>query len=163
MRTLNGLLRFYNHAMYTLAIVSVLAILLTVSVQVAARYLFGTSFRWSEELSRYLLVWTTFIFAGNALTRGELMALELLSHLCGWKRRAIIVLGAVPALAALLVVTYYGYLYAQMNATQTSPTLGISAFYLYMALPVGSALLALHFIVQTAVAVRGQRNNEDIR
>lgn len=41
--------------------------ILIVFLQVVARYVFGSSLSWSEEIARFLLVWTIFLAAGYTL------------------------------------------------------------------------------------------------
>ncbi|MFN0263213.1 TRAP transporter small permease [Tepidamorphus sp. 3E244] len=149
---MSGVLDAYRRVMWLLAITSIAAILLAVGAQVVARYVFGASFRWSDELSRYMLVWITFIFAGIALERGEMIALDLLDRINTRALRIAITLAtSIPVLAALSAIVYYGYRYAALNASQSSPTLGISMFTVYLAIPIGLTLLALHVL---AIALR---------
>ena len=50
--------------------VMVLTMALVVATQVICRYLLGASLTWSEEASRYLLIWITFLGGSIAFKRG---------------------------------------------------------------------------------------------
>src|SRR3546814_12287585 len=56
----------------------------------------------------------------------------------------------------LLLGTYvhYGWIMAQINSRQMSSALGLPMFWIYLAIPVGAALIVLALATQTARPVR---------
>jgi TRAP-type C4-dicarboxylate transport system permease small subunit len=103
---------------------------------------------WIDEATRYLMVWMVFLGLGLALARGKHIAMgsyqERMSE--GMRRlvrRAIDVIG----LAFCAYVAWFGadITMLVLKSGQTSPTLGMSNAILYLALPVGFALLALRY------------------
>jgi TRAP-type C4-dicarboxylate transport system permease small subunit len=124
------------------------------------RYFLNFPLVWSEELCRALLVWLCFLFAGAAFQRGEMIAVQILTDRLPRRLRALIV---VPAY--LMVVGFLGLLidegwrYARQNMIQTMPGIdaawlaltgdesGVSIFWLYVSLPIGCALLAVHIAI----------------
>lgn len=103
---------------------------------------------WAEEATRYLLVWLVFLALGLALAEGRQIAMN--TFLLGFPDRVRLILQKIIDATGLLFcayITWVGSGLAQMvaNTGQLSPTLGISAGWLYLALPVGFLLLALRY------------------
>lgn len=139
----------------------ILLVAITVS-QVLIRYVFGTSLIWAEEVCRYLLIWQTFLLIGYAYTRGEMMAVDVLPDMAGPKAAFVMrLIMLLPILIFLWVLTENGYAYAARFQRQVIPagdfiwtsltggSLGLSIFWIYISVAVGSALLGLHMIVAT--------------
>lgn len=60
-----------------LAIGILVTILVTMGMQVFARYVFGAPISWSEEVARLGLIWLTFVAAGFVAARGQHIAVDL--------------------------------------------------------------------------------------
>lgn len=73
----SGPLGWYFAAIRFLAGATMLSIVVIMTAQVIARYVFNASLIWAEELCRYILIWLTFLFIGMAYGRGELVAVEI--------------------------------------------------------------------------------------
>lgn len=123
-----------------LGVMSILIIL-----QVISRFLIHFPLTWSEELSRYLMVYIVFAGASLAMRHNQLISIELLPELLSAKKRKIVII-----LVAIFSIVFFGILFFQgLNMlehvqAQTSPGLGISMAIPYAALPIGSLLLALN-------------------
>jgi TRAP-type C4-dicarboxylate transport system permease small subunit len=139
-------------------------------VQVFCRYVLGASLIWAEELCRYLLVWMTFLFLGAAFQRGEMVGFEFLVRRLSPRAKAWLLTPAYLVCAAFLgAITYYGWIFAEQNSSQAIPAAdfiaqsllgrdsGISIFWIYVCVPLGCALLALHMLARSAVLIREAR------
>lgn len=124
------------------------------------RYFLNSPLIWSEELTRMLLVWMCFLFSGAAFQRGEMVTVRLLTDSVPARVRALIMIPAYLAtLGFLVLLVNYGLAYAQQNTLQTMPGIdhllksvsgdeeGVSIYWMYIALPIGCALLALHILL----------------
>lgn len=139
----------YRRFMFWTGALAMGTLMTVVIVQIFCRYLLGFSLVWSEELSRAILVWITFGFAGLALDAGEVIAVDYLSEILPGRWRLIPVLfGSCLALAAVLAMVYYGYSYAAFNRGQVTAALQISQFWIYLAVPVGLGLFAIHLAIR---------------
>jgi TRAP-type C4-dicarboxylate transport system permease small subunit len=154
-----GPVGWYMRAMRVLAGTSMLTIVVIMTAQVVARYVFNASLIWAEELCRVLLVWQTFLFVGLAYQRGELVAVDVLPELLMPKLRlALKIVVSIPVLAFLWRMAVNGYDYASRFHNQVIPAvdfiwmsisgegLGVSVFWVYVSVCVGSALLGLHVL-----------------
>ena len=134
--------RFLN-GVEALAGASLAGLALLVVFQVAGRYLFASAPSWTEELARYLQVWMVFLAAPVCLDRGMHLAVDYLTPRLSPARRAAVrrvVLGFIGVWA--LAMTAASLALLRIAALQTSPALGVSMVWPYLAVPSGSALLA---------------------
>ncbi|TWG99517.1 TRAP-type C4-dicarboxylate transport system permease small subunit [Mesorhizobium sp. J18] len=154
-----GPLAWYFAAIRFLAGATMLTIVVIMTAQVITRYIFNGSLIWAEELCRYILIWQTFLFIGMAYSRGELVAVDLVPDLLTPKLRlALRAVMAVPILIFLWLMMVNGYVYSTRFAHQVVPAIdfifmslighgvGLSIFWVYVSVAVGSALLGLHII-----------------
>ena len=138
---------------------SMLVVVVVMVAQVAARYLFGGSIIWAEELCRYILVWQTFLLIGLAYHQGELVALDLLGGRIS--RGALLALRLVvslPVWGFLWLMVEHGWAHADRFKGQNIPAIdfiwqslaghpaGVPVFWVYVAVPVGCALLLAHLV-----------------
>ena len=127
-----------------LAAAALAGLALLVCLQVAGRYLLPTAPAWTEELARYLQVWLVFLAAPACLERGMHLAVDYLTPRLSERnrrraRRAVFALvGVWSATIAVVGIRLLG-----VAALQTSPALGVSMVWPYLAAPVGGVLLAL--------------------
>jgi len=117
----------------------------TTFLQVFFRYVIFHSLPWSEEVSRYALVWLTFIGASYGLRCGVHVAVEALVETLPPGARRLLKAGSY-ALTAFLgaVLAVYGFKLAQVNMGQLSPSLHIPIGLAYAAVPVGGVCLFIH-------------------
>lgn len=158
------------------ALVLMMALLFAVMcVQVLFRYGLNASLIWAEEVCRYLLIWVSFLACGVAWQRGEIAAMRVLVAALPARLAALCAALADAAVLGLLgIVTVYGWRYAVFSDGQTMPAadfiwndaLGgqgpaqISLFWVYVAVPVGAALLAVHVAIHLAHCVGAAASGE---
>ena len=136
-----------------LALMSVLVI-----VNVISRYAFSYSFTWVEEITRYMMIWATFLGAGLALRVGGHIAIDTLPQsLPAGPARAVRALIVAVVGASLVAVVWLGIEYADFGWEQETPVLNWSFGKVYLAIPVGAALMLAHLLF---VAPRWIRSGE---
>lgn len=171
-----GPVRWYIRIIRFLAGGSMLALLVIMTVQVIARYVFNASLIWAEELCRHILIWQTFLLVGMAYQRGDLVAVDLITNrLRPAAQLALKVVTSIPVLIFLVLMVIYGYSYAWRFEQQIIPALdfiwrsvtgndaSISIRWVYISVSVGSALLTLHIaasIIGDFLALRARRRGE---
>lgn len=153
----------YERTIRFLAGASMGLIVVVMVVQVIARYVFNSSLIWAEELCRYILVWQTFLFIGYAYHRGELVILDLFSsRVRPSVYMAIRVATAVPVTIFLYLIIDSGIGHALRFGAQMIPAidfiwmsltgdeLRVPVFWIYVAVPLGCAILLIHFLGRLA-------------
>ena len=129
-------------------VIALLAAMATmVFANVLLRFLTDHSILWVEEASRYAMVWLTFIGAGPVLRYGGHIGIDTLQQALPRAAGALrAVIFAVLALfsGAMVVV---GVRYAMLTWAQTTPVMEIPVGAVYLAMPVGFALLLVHLAV----------------
>lgn len=112
--------------------------------QVLARFVFHAPASWSEPLIQATLIWMTYVTLATAMRTGTLISVDLaLSVSTGAMRRFIRVLIAISILGLLFVLFWFGCSLVWRVRFQTIAGLGISASWVYAALPAGSVLSAI--------------------
>lgn len=122
--------------------------LVIIFFQVISRYIFGYTFDWSEELSRFLFVWVVFI--GSALIIGDKghMAVQLLpDRLSGTKAGFFLQLFIKAAsLVFILLLIIQGSKMTKTMMFQTAPALNLPMGIVYVIIPVSGVLMLLYLI-----------------
>lgn len=127
-------------------LVGLLAVMAALVIaNVFSRYAFGHSFSWVEEATRYMMIWTTFLGAGPALRVGGHIAIDSLPAALPAPAARCLRAAVVAVIALTLVaMVWLGREYASFAWEQESPVLGWSLGQVYLALPVGAALMLVH-------------------
>lgn len=115
---------------------------------------------WSEELSKYMLIWTTFLGAALCVRKGSLVGLEILFMMLPKnvvKAAMIVVQAATAAFLVFLIVM--GYKTAGLVWNQTTPVLKMSMGLMYASIPTG----ALFMLINTIIVVYYQITGEDVK
>lgn len=147
-----------------IALIGAMAVL--VFANVLARYLLNFSIIWVEELTRYMMVWVGFLGSGLVLRLGAHVAVDVLQDAlpagaARALRAAIVVLLAVTFGAML----WLGIRYAAFAWDQRTAVLDWSTGAVYLAIPIGAALMLVHlaFIARSYVAARAYPQDESFR
>ncbi len=131
-----------------LLIVLLAAMVVIVFANVVLRYALGTSLVWSEEVARHLMIWMTFAGSGLALRSGAQLGIDTLQDaLPPAAARTLRIALAVGMLLLFVLLAWYGMDYAWRTRFQTSAALGISMIYVYIGMPVGCVLMAIHLVL----------------
>lgn len=129
----------------TIAVLAMITVI--VSIEVILRYFFGMTLYITEELSRYSMVWMVFLGSSLAIRENSHHRVELLVNLFAPKTRAWFNLIAQLLLAVFLVfLIIEGGIALSFQFEQIIPTLNISMFWFYLALPVGGVLMLINLL-----------------
>lgn len=128
------------------AVVFLLFALMTVLVfsQVFTRFLTNNSLTWSEELSRFTLIWL--IYMASILAYGEKVhiAVDALTvTLRGKLAKAVQLVNRVCVLAFVGFITAGAVEFIPTTALQQSPANGIVMAHVYFAIPVSMVFMGL--------------------
>jgi TRAP-type transport system small permease protein len=131
-----------DKAILSFTTVLFIVMVLLVFAQVIFRYVFHNSLSWSEEISRYLLVWIIFLSTGYVLGKKAHIYLDVI--FLRFPRKVRNVLHKVSALLMMFyafIVAYYGFELMLIGGRQKSPAVEIPMNLVYIALPLGGLLM----------------------
>jgi len=121
-----------------LSMAGISLMLIIIFLQVISRYFFGYTASYSEELSRYLFVWVTFLSLPVVSRQGGHMAVGLLTErFTGERLRRLKIAGCICSLAFLAIMVWQGIRMVQLAVWQTSPAMEIPMSYMYISIPLG--------------------------
>ncbi len=124
------------------------AIFFVVFLQVVFRYVLQQPLFWSEELPRYLLIWMAFLAAALAERYDGHINITLAVNLLPQSaQRVVRILRRLVTLAFLGALVYSGGLVTKITVHHRSTALQIPMAAVYVALPVGAALMMLYLVL----------------
>lgn len=129
---------------YIIAVMLLLMVAFTIA-QVVCRTWF-TSLSWSEEATRFLLIWSTFLGATCVYRHNGNIAITVIQDLfpSTIKRLLKIIVHGI-CFILFCVLCYYGFMYCGRQV-RTAAAIPIKMKYIYMCLPISMIILAIHAI-----------------
>lgn len=144
------MLKFLNKLEDIFCAVSLLLTTVVLFVNVVLRYVFSASTSWAEELIRYLMIWITFIGGSVCVRKGAHIRMDFVLTILP-KGVGHLLTRLVYLIAAGFCVALFVYSLQLVQFTveleQTSPAMGVPMWIPYLAMPLGSALMVLRFVV----------------
>jgi TRAP-type C4-dicarboxylate transport system, small permease component len=127
-----------------LSILTLGGMTVAIFIQVIARYLLRSSLAWSEELSRFLFIWMTFVAAYVGARQGKHIGVEALQNALTRVPSILLkILSNLFCAAFFFIVAYYTWMSWPKLMRQISPALGLPIAYVYLCMIIGSAAIAL--------------------
>jgi TRAP-type transport system small permease protein len=118
--------------------------LLTMMLQVVARYAFASPPFWTEELARWLMVWGGLLGASCAFHAHADPAMVNPPAEVIWRQKVQVVARLVASWAFFVPVLWYSFPFVLRQLGRTSEGLEISTAWMASALPVTIVLILLH-------------------
>jgi len=137
--------------LYTLTEVLVfllfVVMVILVFLQVYTRFLTDNSITWSEELSRFVMIWMIFLASTLTFRTNSHIAVDNVVKLFPSKIRVFIeVVAHLFMLAFIAVVLWGAFIVIPTTAIQTSPSNNIVMAYVYISIPISMAIIALEVL-----------------
>lgn len=118
-----------------------------VTTEVILRYVFKHSLIFTEELSRYLMVWIVFLGGAMAVRDEAHIRINILvKRLNPTLGKAARLLAHGLVLIFLVIVAVEGIRILPEELRQMCITIDLSLFYFYLAIPVGSILMIVYLL-----------------
>nr|WP_256500175.1 TRAP transporter small permease [Limimaricola litoreus] len=134
-----------------------------VTVQVVGRSVFNSSPPWTEELTRYALLWMVACATGLSFRTGDLVNVDILTEaLPGrwpwWLRLT----SAMATLGLSLALIWPAWRYTAIGARQTSPVLGLPMNLIHASVLALLALLAIFSALRLASMLTGASDGRPV-
>ena len=141
-----------------------LLMLLLVCTEIVLRGVFNTSNLWSEEVARYLMIWSVYFGSAAAVARGAHLRIDMLINVVSPRvRRALDIVASAWVFAFSLAMTWAGYLYVKDSFTlgfvSADSNLTLEMGWIQLVIPLTFALSAFHAarqIVRLVAQVSGK-------
>lgn len=128
-------------------------VVVAVSIQVIARYIFAASTPWSEEISIQAFVWTVMFGTAMGVRDHSHLVADLMPETISPLIDKLIASMAHIVHAILIPVFFwYGLKYAELGLIQMSDTMGYPMYYMYISLPIASFVMGL-FLIERVIAL----------
>ena len=144
-----------------LLIVLMALMVVNVTWQVASRYIFKDPSSFTDELSRYMMIWVGMLGAAYVAGKNDHLAIDiLLTSLKGKAQDKLMILISVCILVFALIVMVIGgsnLVYITFILSQKSATLQIPLAYVYSIIPFSGVLITyyqLFFIIQLSTSIK---------
>ncbi len=144
-----------------LCLIMLAAMVIVTGLQIVFRVFFK-ALTWSDELVRYLLVWSSFLGASCVYRSGGHISVTVVQNLLpqGGRRAVQVVVHLLCACFFALMV-YFGILYAMKQARQLSPAMRIPMSYLYASIPAGGMMMFWHAADAVLQTLFPEKNDEE--
>lgn len=126
------------------------AMLLAVFAGFVSRYIFNSPLAWSEEFSRYVMIWATFIGASYGVKKSSHITLDVLViYLSERGNKILRTVSYVFSLIYCVLVIFIGipFINNLIKTQQSSPAMHIPMYVVYISIIVGTALMFLRYII----------------
>lgn len=141
----------------SLLIILLIAMTLIMGIQVCSRYIFNASLSWSEELTRYLFIWSAFISISYCIKKWISIKIDQIINLL--PQRLYIVFQLILNIILFvffLCLSYHALKYLQMSiaSAQKSPALNLPMYVVQVAPLVGFSLAAIRSFQQIVMEIK---------
>ncbi|WNF36305.1 TRAP transporter small permease [Bacillaceae bacterium IKA-2] len=151
-----GLFYINSFVKYVL-ILFMVTIVISVFCQVLFRFVINQPLAWTEELSRYSLVWLTFLGAAYAASlKGHISIDFFVKKLPLILQKGVMIIVAIICFYFFYILMSEGMALARQSMTQLSPVLRLPMGYVYSVIPISGFLLTLNYIYHTYLFVIGK-------
>ena len=146
-------------------ILLILLVLLTciMGIQIVSRYVFQNSLTWSEELVRYMFVWSAFLGIPFCIKHGLSIKVDQFRNLFPIPlQKALMYIDKIIIFVLFLVMFIYSCLVVKASylSGQTSPAMQIPMWIVQLSVCVSSLLSMIRSIQNFANLIRGKTKIE---
>lgn len=133
-------------------------------IQVVFRFILHAALPWSEELTRYLMIYIVFFGAAYAVRYNKLMRVEFVETILPQKAQKwyFLLMNAV-LIFTFLVITIAGFEFTRMALNQRSPGLHVRMAYVYVAIPISGILMMVNSLALTIEKFINERESKNQR
>jgi TRAP-type transport system small permease protein len=119
-------------------------------IGIFCRYVLQNPFMWTEEVARYIMIWTASLAMSSGIRRGEHIAiLYFTQRLSKNLAKAVDIFLKIILFGFLSVLTIFGVRFVISNLVFTSQALDLNMGFFVSAVPVAGALMMFQLVCST--------------
>ncbi len=146
---------FFGKVEDTFLMVCFSIIAIALLMQIFCRYCLNSPLVWTEELSRYLLVWITFFGINYGLRRNKHIRMEFFYNKMPEQTQRLVTILTQALIIYFMVVLFSPTLdFVRMQMNIESSAMQISMGIVYISLPIGFCLSTISLILSTLETLR---------
>ncbi len=144
-----------------MAFVFISVMTVCVSLQVFVRYVLQKPlFLWSEELTRFVLIWTVFLGIGLGVKNDGHFCMDVLPPLLGRRLGLVVRLFNDLCMGTILVLLVLaGLRYSYFGLFEHSPNMEVPMILVFAAIPLGGILALLYLVERIQRRLRDARED----
>lgn len=147
-QVLNWLYENINKLSYAIVALLLFFMVANVFVGVIYRYVLHSALFWTEELSRYMMIWCAYLAMSMVVRDEQNVKVVFAVNLLPEKARRVVEVLAQLIVVVLLFIMFWGSVrHMRILRLQTSPALGIKMVWPYLSVTVGSVLMFIETVI----------------
>ena len=140
-----------------ISVLTMLILIVVVCLQVFCRYVLQSSLDWTEEMARYMVIWSVLFGCSFAMRTGSHLELSILRNFVGDRAKKVLeCISCIVCLIFSLIMIYAG-MESVINihwSEQLTPAMHLPAWIIWMAMPGGFALMGLQALLRCVDTLR---------
>lgn len=153
LKTVHKVSNILEAIMTALGVILFLVLTTFLISQVFTRYIYKTSVPWMDEVTRFMLIWLTFVGVAVAVKKKANLGVAFFYNMVSvkWQKLLDLIVDAGIGIVCFIML-YHGILLSQMTMTTFSLTLEIPMGWIYIVIPVSGAV-SLFFVIEDVISV----------
>jgi len=148
--------RILSNAVEWVCMALMVVLSLDLLLGVFSRYVMVRTFTWYDEIARGCFVWLTFLGAAVGVKRHAHFRLHIVvDRLSPRLRQVTVFLLPLVVIVFASVLIQQGLVFLELGKFQQTPVMGLSKMWIYVAIPIGGALMILYSLGPLWSAIRG--------
>jgi TRAP-type C4-dicarboxylate transport system permease small subunit len=148
--------RIVSNAVEWVCMVLMIVLSIDLFLGVFSRYVLAMTFTWYDEIARGCFVWLTFLGAAVGVKRHAHFRLHIVvDRLSPRLRQATVFLFPLVVIIFAGVLIQQGLVFLELGKFQQTPVMGLPKTWIYVAIPIGGALMILYSLGPLWRAIRG--------
>jgi len=132
-------------------------------ITVVLRYLFNNPPVWTEEISRYVMIWIVYLGVSQSIETNTEIKIDILTQMT---TSAIIkkmahVIAVVSGIVVSVFMLFYGIEFTKtlFETGQVAASIPIPMAYFYSIIPIASVLMTIKYIVRLTAQITGFKSS----
>lgn len=123
--------------------------------QVVSRYIFNAGLAWSEELSRFLMIWMVFMGASVVAKERTQISVTALEEFIPHIKKILTIFQKIIVIIFMVLIIRIAMETLGIAKMQTSPNMGIAMHLVYFVIPLSAIFMIIHLVIEIYLDFKG--------